>query len=225
VTTARVDVVFPCLNEEGALPWVLSHLPEGYRAIVVDNGSTDRSAEIAEAAGALVVHEARRGFGSAAHAGLLAATAPIVTFCDADASMDPRDLEPLVALVSSGAADLALGRRQPTTRGAWPLHARVANFALARLMRRATGAPLHDLGPMRAANREALLGLELTDRRSGYPLEMVLKASRAGWTIVEKATPYSPRIGRSKVTGTIRGTVVAITDMSRLLRSNNAEDE
>jgi len=225
VTTARVDVVFPCLNEEGALPWVLSHLPEGYRAIVVDNGSTDRSAEIAEAAGALVVREARRGFGSAAHAGLLAATAPIVTFCDADASMDPRDLEPLVALVSSGAADLALGRRQPTTRGAWPLHARVANFALARLMRRATGAPLHDLGPMRAANREALLGLELTDRRSGYPLEMVLKASRAGWTIVEKATPYSPRIGRSKVTGTIRGTVVAITDMSRLLRSNNAEDE
>lgn len=225
MTTTRVDVVFPCLNEEGALPWVLSHLPEGYRAIVVDNGSTDRSAEIAEAAGALVVREARRGFGSAAHAGLLAATAPIVTFCDADASMDPRDLEPLVALVSSGAADLALGRRQPTTRGAWPLHARVANFALARLMRRATGAPLHDLGPMRAANREALLGLELTDRRSGYPLEMVLKASRAGWTIVEKATPYSPRIGRSKVTGTIRGTVVAITDMSRLLRSNNAEDE
>ena len=225
MTIPLVDVVLPCLNEEGALPWVLSRLPEGYRAIVVDNGSTDRSAEIAEAAGALVVRESRRGFGSAAHAGLLAATAPIVTFCDADASMDPRDLQPLVALVTSGAADLALGRRQPTTRGAWPLHARVANLALARLMRRATGAPLHDLGPMRAANREALLGLELMDRRSGYPLEMVLKASRAGWKIAEKATPYFPRVGRSKVTGTIRGTVVAITDMSRLLRSNNAEDE
>ena len=225
MTIPPVDVVLPCLNEEGALPWVLSRLPEGYRAIVVDNGSTDRSAEIAEAAGALVVRESRRGFGSAAHAGLLAATAPIVTFCDADASMDPRDLEPLVALVTSGAADLALGRRQPTTRGAWPLHARVANLALAGLMRRATGAPLHDLGPMRAANREALLGLELMDRRSGYPLEMVLKASRAGWKIAEKATPYFPRIGRSKVTGTIRGTVVAITDMSRLLRSNSAEDE
>ena len=221
MTIPLVDVVLPCLNEEGALPWVLSRLPEGYRAIVVDNGSTDRSAEIAEAAGALVVRESRRGFGSAAHAGLLAATAPIVAFCDADASMDPRDLEPLVALVTSGAADLALGRRQPTTRGAWPLHARVANVALARLMRRATGAALHDLGPMRAANREAMLGLELTDRRSGYPLEMVLKASRAGWKIAEKATPYFPRIGRSKVTGTIRGTVVAITDMSRLLRTNN----
>ena len=225
MTIPLVDVVLPCLNEEGALPWVLSRLPEGYRAIVVDNGSTDRSAEIAEAAGALVVRESRRGFGSAAHAGLLAATAPIVTFCDADASMDPQDLQPLVALVTSGAADLALGRRQPTTRGAWPLHARVANLALARLMRQATGAPLHDLGPMRAANREALLGLELMDRRSGYPLEMVLKASRAGWKIAEKATPYFPRVGRSKVTGTIRGTVVAITDMSRLLRSNNAEDE
>ena len=221
MTIPLVDVVLPCLNEEGALPWVLSRLPEGYRAIVVDNGSTDRSAEIAEAAGALVVRESRRGFGSAAHAGLLAATAPIVAFCDADASMDPRDLEPLVALVTSGAADLALGRRQPTTRGAWPLHARVANLALARLMRRATGAPLHDLGPMRAANREALLGLELLDRRSGYPLEMVLKAHRSGWKIAEKATPYFPRIGRSKVTGTIRGTVVAISDMSRLLRTKN----
>ena len=221
MTIPIVDVVLPCLNEEGALPWVLSRLPEGYRAIVVDNGSTDRSAEIAEAAGALVVRESRRGFGSAAHAGLLAATAPIVAFCDADASMDPRDLEPLVALVTSGAADLALGRRQPTTRGAWPLHARVANLALARLMRRATGAPLHDLGPMRAANREGLLGLELMDRRSGYPLEMVLKAHRSGWKIAEKATPYFPRIGRSKVTGTIRGTVVAISDMSRLLRTNN----
>ena len=221
MTIPLVDVVLPCLNEEGALPWVLSRLPEGYRAIVVDNGSIDRSAEIAEAAGALVVRESRRGFGSAAHAGLLAATAPIVAFCDADASMDPRDLEPLVALVTSGAADLALGRRQPTTRGAWPLHARVANLALAWLMRRATGAPLHDLGPMRAANREALLGLELLDRRSGYPLEMVLKAHRSGWKIAEKATPYFPRVGRSKVTGTIRGTVVAIADMSRLLRTNN----
>jgi glycosyltransferase involved in cell wall biosynthesis len=220
VPSPLVDIVLPCLNEEGALPWVLSRLPDGYRAIVVDNGSTDRSAEVAHAAGALVVRESRRGFGSAAHAGLLAATAPIVAFCDADASMNPRDLVPLVELVTSGRADLALGRRRPTTRGAWPLHARVANLALAGLMRSATGVPLHDLGPMRAARREALLALDLTDRRSGYPLEMVLGASAAGWTIVELPTPYSPRIGRSKVTGTIRGTVTAITDMSRLLRAN-----
>ncbi|MES2094446.1 MAG: glycosyltransferase family 2 protein [Actinomycetota bacterium] len=219
MTLPLVDVVLPCLNEEGALPWVLARLPEGYRGIVVDNGSTDNSAAVAEAAGALVVRESRRGFGSAAHAGLLASSAPIVAFCDADASMDPRDLPPLIALVHSGATDLALGRRRPTSRGAWPLHARFANFVLAALMRRATGVPLHDLGPMRAARRESLLALDLVDRRSGYPLEMVLKASNAGWTIVELPTPYSPRIGRSKVTGTIRGTVVAIADMSRLLKA------
>jgi glycosyltransferase involved in cell wall biosynthesis len=218
VTTTLVDVVLPCLNEERALPWVLSRLPEGYRGIVVDNGSTDRSAEVAAAGGALVVHESRRGFGSAAHAGLLAATAPIVAFCDADASMDPADLVGLVGLVTSGAADLALGRRRPTTARAWPLHARIANLALARMMRTATGIRLHDLGPMRAAHREALLSLALGDRRSGYPLEMVLRAASAGWTVAELDTPYSPRVGRSKVTGTIRGTVIAVKDMSRLLR-------
>ncbi len=213
----RVDVVLPCLNEEAALPWVLDRLPDGYRAIVVDNGSTDRSAEVAREHGALVVTEPIRGFGSAAHAGLLAATAPIVAFCDADASMDPRDLPLVVDPVASGAADLVLGRRRPTTRGAWPLHARVANRALAVLMRRATGLPLHDLGPMRAAQREAMIALDLQDRRSGYPLELVLAGNAAGWRIAEVDSPYSPRVGRSKVTGTVRGTITAITDMSRLL--------
>jgi glycosyltransferase involved in cell wall biosynthesis len=217
--TARVDVVLPCLNEENALPWVLDRLPEGYRAIVVDNGSTDRSAEVALAHGATVVTEPRRGFGSAAHAGLLAATAPIVAFCDADASMDPRDLPRVVDPVVAGTADLVLGRRRPTTRGAWPLHARIANRSLAVLMRGATGLDLHDLGPMRATNREAMLALDLLDRRSGYPLELVLRANAAGWRILEVDSPYSPRIGRSKVTGTIRGTAVAVLDMSRLLRA------
>jgi len=214
---ATVDIVFPCLNEEAALPWLLGRLPEGYRAIVVDNGSTDRSAEVAREHGALVVTELRRGFGSAAHAGLLAATAPIVAFCDADASMDPQDLPVVVDPVLAGESDLVLGRRRPTVRRAWPAHARFANLALARLMRRATGLDLHDLGPMRAARREGLLGLDLQDRRSGYPLEMVLRATSAGWRIREVDAPYSPRIGRSKVTGTIRGTITAITDMSRLL--------
>ncbi len=213
----EVDVVLPCLNEAGALPWVLSRLPEGYRAIVVDNGSTDGSADVARAHGATVVVEPRRGFGSAAHAGLLAATAPIVAFCDADASMDPRDLPLVVDPVAAGDRDLVLGRRRPTTAVAWPLHARIANRALALLMRRATGLRLHDLGPMRAARREALLALDLQDRRSGYPLEVVLKGHAAGWRILEVDAPYSPRIGRSKVTGTIRGTMTAIKDMSRLL--------
>ena len=212
-----VDIVFPCLNEEAALPWVLSRIPAGYRAIVVDNGSTDRSAEVAREHGALVVTEPRKGFGSAAHAGLLAATGPIVAFCDADASMNPSDLALVVDPIVEGTSDLVLGRRRPTTARAWPVHARIANRALAFLMRRATHVPLHDLGPMRAARREALLGLDLQDRRSGYPLEMVLRANAEGWRIHEVETPYSPRIGRSKVTGTLRGTVTAIKDMSRLL--------
>jgi len=219
VSAIRVDVVFPCLNEERALPWILTRLPDGYRAIVVDNGSTDRSAEVAREHGALVVTEPRRGFGSAAHAGLLAATAPIVAFCDADASMDPRDLPRVVDPVASGAADLVLGRRRPTTRGAWPLHARIANRALASLMRGATKLPLHDLGPMRAVHREAMVALDLRDRRSGYPLELVLRGHAEGWRILEVDSPYSPRIGRSKVTGTIRGTYTAVLDMSRLLRA------
>ena len=215
--TAAVDIVFPCLNEEAALPWVLSRVPEGWRAIVVDNGSTDRSAQVAASLGATVVTEPVRGFGSAAHAGLLAATAPIVAFCDADASMNPADLVTVVRPVADGSADLVLGRRRPTTARAWPLHARIANRALAFLMRRATGIPLHDLGPMRAARRDGLLALDLHDRRSGYPLEMVLRANAAKWRVLEVDTPYAPRVGRSKVTGTIRGTITAIKDMSRLL--------
>jgi glycosyltransferase involved in cell wall biosynthesis len=216
----NVDVVFPCLNEAQALPGILSRLPQGYRAIVVDNGSTDDSAVVARAHGAFVVSEPRRGFGSAAHAGLLAASAPFVAFCDADGSMDPADLPRVVDPIAAGDADLVLGRRRPTARGAWPLHARIANRGLAVLMRRATGLRLHDLGPMRAARPEAMLDLGLLDRRSGYPLETVLRGHAAGWRIVEVDVPYSPRVGRSKVTGTVRGTLTAIKDMSRLLATH-----
>jgi len=214
----RVDVVMPCLNEAGALPWLLARLPEGYRAIVVDNGSTDDSARIAEAAGAVVVHEARRGFGAAAHAGLLHATAPIVAFCDADASMDPQDLPLVVDPVAAGEADLVLGRRRPTTAGSWPVHARIANSTLSWRLRRITGVNIYDLGPMRAARREDLLALDLQDRRSGYPLEVFLKAAARDWRIREVDTSYAPRVGRSKVTGTVRGTLTAVADMSRLLK-------
>lgn len=218
----EVDVIFPCLNEEGALPWVLGRLPEGYRAIVVDNGSTDRSADVARSLGALVVSEPVRGFGSAAHAGLIAATAPVVAFCDADASMDPADLPIVTAAVMNDTADLVLGRRRATSRQAWPFHARVANRALAFLMRRATGIPLRDLGPMRAALREPMLDLDLKDRRSGFPLETVLRANDEGWRVMEVDVPYSPRVGKSKVTGTVRGTIVAVVDMSRLLSEHRA---
>jgi glycosyltransferase involved in cell wall biosynthesis len=211
-----IDVVLPCLDEVAALPWVLTRMPEGHRPIVVDNGSTDGSAEVAAAHGALVVHEPHRGFGAACHAGLLAATADIVCFMDADASLDPADLPKVVGLLASAeaasaGADLALGRRRPVSRRAWPPHARLGNAVIARR------AGLRDLGPMRAARRIRLLDLGLTDRRSGYPLEMVLRARAEGWRIVEADVAYHPRTGRSKVTGTVRGTLQAVRDMRRVL--------
>ncbi|MGR4880466.1 glycosyltransferase family 2 protein [Streptomyces sp. LARHCF249] len=215
--SVTVDVVLPCLNEAGALPWVLARIPAGWRALVVDNGSTDGSADIARDLGATVVHEPRRGFGAACHAGLTAAEAEVVCFCDCDASLDPGLLTGFVRTLEAGGADLVLGRRRPQGRGAWPLHARAGNLALSRMLRRRTGLRLHDLGPMRAARREALLGLDLTDRRSGYPLQMVVRAADAGWRIREVDVPYLPRAGKSKVTGTWRGTYQAVHDMSRVL--------
>ncbi|BCM65566.1 putative glycosyltransferase [Streptomyces sp. EAS-AB2608] len=212
-----MDVVLPCLDEAAALPWVLARIPAGWRALVVDNGSTDGSADIARALGATVVHEPRRGFGAACHAGLTAATADVVCFCDCDASLDPGHLVPFVREVLDGGADLVLGRRRARGRRVWPAHARAGNYVLARLLRRRTGLRLHDLGPLRAARREPLLALGLSDRRSGYPLQMVVRAADAGWRIAEHDVPYLPRAGTSKVTGTWRGTWQAVRDMSRVL--------
>ena len=136
---------------------------------------------------------------------------------DADSSLDPADL-PLVAdPVQNGSADLVLGRRSPPARGAWPLHARVGNQALGAMIRRRAGVQVRDLGPMRAARRDGLLALGLADRRFGYPLEMVLRAVEAGWHIEELDVPYLTRTGKSKVTGTFRGTLRTSRDMRRVL--------
>ena len=213
-----VDVVLPVLDERAALRRVLAGIPPGHRAIVVDNGSSDGSGDLARALGALVVEEPRRGFGAACFAGLQAATAPVVAFCDADGSFDLGQLPLVTGPVLAGRADLVLGARRPTAPGAWPLHARVANRALALELRRRSGLRLTDIGPMRAAGRQALLDLNLADRRSGWPLEMVLKAVAAGWRLSEVEVRYSPRIGRSKVTGTLKGTARAVKDMAGALR-------
>lgn len=212
-----IDVVLPCLDEAGALPWLLTRMPKGFRPIVVDNGSTDGSADIARGLDAVVVEAARRGFGEACHAGLLAAESSIVCFMDADASLDPRQLPRVVAPLHANASDLVLGRRRSVTRAAWPLHARIGNAVLARSLRRRTGLPLHDLGPMRAIRRRELLDLHLTDRRSGYPLQMVTAAAAAGLRVAEVDVDYLPRIGKSKVTGTARGTWIAVADMRKVL--------
>jgi glycosyltransferase involved in cell wall biosynthesis len=214
------EVIIPVLNEAAALPALLAALPPGYRPVVVDNGSTDGSGDIARAAGAAVVVEPRPGFGSACWAGLLASDPAdgVVCFMDGDGSLDPADLPVVAGPVLDGWADLVLGARRPTEAGAWPRHARLANGVLAFELRRRTGRALTDLGPMRAARREDLVTLGIRDRRFGWPLEMVLRAAAAGWRIEERPIPYRPRTGRSKVTGTVLGTARATRDMARLLK-------
>jgi glycosyltransferase involved in cell wall biosynthesis len=210
------DVVLPVLNEIDAIDLVLGRMPAGYRAIVADNGSTDGSGVRARALGAVVVDVPQRGFGAACWAGLCAATDDIVCFMDCDGSLDPADLPRVVGPVAAGESDLVLGARQAERR-AWPVHARVANRWLARRVRERYGYAVSDLGPMRAARRVDLAGLGLADRRSGWPLEMVLKAGAAGWRVTEVPVPYRARSGRSKVTGTVRGTARAVRDMRRQL--------
>jgi glycosyltransferase involved in cell wall biosynthesis len=211
------DVVLPVLDERDALPWVLERMPDGYEPIVVDNGSTDGSGALAAEFGARVVHEPQPGFGAACFAGLSAARAEIVCFMDCDASFDPRELPRVADPVAAGRADLVMGARRVAPGAAWPVHARAANAVLALELRRRTGVRLTDLGPMRAAAREPLLALGLRDRRFGWPLEMVLRASAAGWRLEEVPVSYLAREGRSKITGTVRGTLRTVRDMARVL--------
>ncbi|MET8359512.1 glycosyltransferase family 2 protein [Micromonospora sp. NPDC005171] len=216
-----IDVVLPCLDEAAALPAVLSGLPPGYRAIVVDNGSTDGSPVVATAHGARVVHEPRRGYGAAVHAGLLAAEADLVCVLDADGSFDPAELTRLVAAVRDGRADLAVGRRRPVSADAWPWHARTGNALVAALLRR-RGVPVYDISPIRVARRAALLGLGVNDRAFGYPLELLLRAAEAGWRILELDVAYAHRAAgtTSKVSGSVRGTWRATRDFAGVLRAD-----
>jgi glycosyltransferase involved in cell wall biosynthesis len=216
-----IDVILPVLDEAQALPWVLERMPAGFRPIVADNGSSDGSPQLARELGATVVDARPRGFGAACFAGLQAARAEIVCFMDCDGSLDPGELPRVAGPVLDRSADLVLGARQPE-RGSWPLHARLANRALAAELRRRAAVAVSDLGPMRACRRGELLELELRDRRFGWPLEMVLRAAQERWRIVEVPVGYAPRAGRSKVTGTLRGTLRAMRDMTAVLRESKA---
>jgi glycosyltransferase involved in cell wall biosynthesis len=211
------DVVLPVLDEVEAIPWVLERMPPSFNPIVVDNGSLDGSATAARRLGAQVVSEPRRGFGAACYAGLRAATDDVVCFMDCDASLDPAELPLVVDPIVEEGMDLMLGARAPEP-GAWPAHARLANRLLVVELRRRTGARLHDIGPMRAVTRRGLLELGINDRRSGWPLEMVLRALLQGWRVGEVPVSYLRRAGRSKVTATWRGTARAVGDMARVLR-------
>ena len=214
-----LDVILPVLDEAEALPVVLAAFPVGFDPLVVDNGSTDGSGEVARRLGARVVSEPHRGFGAACWAGLVAASSELVCFMDCDGSLDPGELPAVVDPVATGMVDLCLGARCPRP-GAWPAHARLANRALALQLRRRAGIRLTDLGPMRCAPRERLLTLDIRDRAFGWPLEMVLRAAAAGWEIGESPVGYGPRAGgESKVSGSVSGSLRAVRDMSAVLRS------
>jgi glycosyltransferase involved in cell wall biosynthesis len=219
VDLSRVTVILPALNEAAALPTALACFPPQVGLLVVDNGSTDQTAEVAAAHGAQVVSQPHRGFGAACWAGVQAAPGEVLVFADADGSFDGADLPAVAGPVLAGEADLVVGsriaRREP---GAMSALAVFENRLLGLACRLFFRVPLTDLGPFRAIRRDVLLGLGMTDRGSGWPLEMIGLAGRAGLRVVEVPVRYRPRAGgRSKVSGSMRGTVRAVTAMAAVM--------
>jgi glycosyltransferase involved in cell wall biosynthesis len=212
--------VLPCRDEGPALAGLLPRIPESYAVIVVDNGSQDDTAQVARDLGARVVTEDQPGYGAAVHAGLEAATGEYVAFMDGDGSFDPADLAALLDDVREGRADLAVGRRRPTSRGVWPWHARAGNALVVAWLRRRIGMPAHDIAPMRVSRRQALLDLGVRDRAFGYPVELMQRAVGAGWRFSERDVAYHPRAAgtRSKVSGSLVGSARAARDFARVLR-------
>ncbi|GGL36435.1 glycosyltransferase family 2 protein [Phycicoccus endophyticus] len=217
--TTTCDLVLPCRDEAAALPGLLARVPGDFHVVVVDNGSRDGTAQVARRHGATVVSETRAGYGAAVHAGVVAARGEYLAVLDGDGSMDPRELLPLLALVRSGAATMAVGRRRRAARGVWPWHARLGNAAVLAWLRRRTGLTVRDIAPARVCRRQDLLDLGVQDRRFGYPVELLVRARRAGWTIVEHDISYHPRAAgtRSKVSGSLSGTLRAARDFARVL--------
>ncbi|WP_139984051.1 glycosyltransferase family 2 protein [Nocardioides litoris] len=213
------DLILPCRDEAAALRSLLPSIPPSLSVIVVDNGSTDGTAEVARGLGARVVTETTPGYGAAVHAGLLAATNPFVAFMDGDGSFDPDEVLLLLDDVRSGRADIAVGRRRPVRRGVWPWHARAGNALIVAWLRRRIDLDAHDIAPMRVCRRDALLELGVTDRRFGYPVEMLQRATAAGWRFAERDVAYHPRAEgtRSKVSGSVVGTARTARDFAKVL--------
>ncbi len=211
-----VDVVIPALDEERALPRVLAAIPADRvrRVVVADNGSRDRTAEVARAAGAEVVHEPERGYGAAclrALARLREDPPEVVVFLDGDHSDHPEELPALLAPIASGDAELVIGSRARgvAERGALTVQQRVGNRIACVALRGLYGVRYTDLGPFRAITWRALESLGMRDRNYGWTVEMQIRAARRGVAYAEVPVRYRRRIGVSKVSGTLRGTVGA----------------
>ena len=210
-----VAVVIPALNEEASLPLVLGDLPAGVRVVVVDNGSSDRTPEVAVAAGAEVIQEPRRGYGSACLAGIAAVQSKwspqVIVFLDGDYSDHPDLLPQLVAPILQGEQDFILGSRLLGQReaGAMPPQSVFGNHLACFLMRWMFGAKYTDLGPFRAIHTDALQRLKMQDTNYGWTIEMQIKAHREGLRYLELAVPYRRRIGTSKISGTVSGSFKA----------------
>jgi len=210
----RVSVIIPTRNEAQAIGRVLSDLPSDLvnEVIVVDNRSSDETPSIASRMGARVISEARRGYGQACLTGLASADAPdVVVFLDGDYSDRPAELPLLLAPIAEGRADITIGSRiaGPRTPGALPWHALFGNWLAARLITNLYGLRISDLGPFRAARVEALRAVELEETTYGWAVELILKGAINGFRIVEVPVSYYPRVGKSKISGTFRGTVGA----------------
>jgi len=207
----RVSVIIPTHNEGQAIERVLADLPSDLttEAIVVDSNSNDGTPEIAARMGARVVHEPRRGYGQACLTGLAAANSPdVVVFLDGDYSDRPSELPILLAPIIEGHADITLGSRLGST-SAMPWHQVFGNRLAARLIRFLYGVEISDLGPFRAARAEVLRALALEETTYGWAVEMILKGALAGFRVVEVPVSYYPRIGKSKISGTLKGTLGA----------------
>jgi len=216
----RIAVIIPALNEEAAIGGVVGEVPRDLagEVIVVDNGSTDRTAERARAAGARVVREPERGYGAACMAGVRAAAgADLLVFLDGDRNEDPAELARVLGPVLAGRADLVVGSRVrgPLGARALPPRQRAGNRLVAWLLRRLYGLALTDVGPFRAVPARVLEDLGMEHRTHGWPVEMLVKAARRGYRVVEVPVSCRPRVGRSKVGGTLRGSALAGYHMLR----------
>jgi glycosyltransferase involved in cell wall biosynthesis len=210
----KISVVIPAYNEAPAIAEVIDAVPQNVvqEIIVVDNGSTDGTAEQAAAAGARVIQEPRKGYGSACYSGAQAAgNSDIIVFLDGDRSDDPTQLDLIAAPVIKGQADLVIGSRigGKLEKGSMPLHAKWGNRVIVFLLHLLYGVGITDIGSFRAIRSEVLSDLHMEQMTYGWPVEMVVKAARKGLRIQSVPIRYRKRIGISKVTGSLRGSVLA----------------